>query len=231
MQRKTKKTISVIIPLYNQGKYVEEALYSVFNQTHPVNEIIVVNDGSTDNSLEVINPFRDKIIIIDKPHSGILDTVNEGLKKATGNFISFLDADDRWTRTKTEIQLQLLCQNPNIDMLFGCAQRFCMIVENNIETEKNMDVLPGNTRVGGLFKKELFEKIAYQTAATNAHEFMDWLNRAKEAGRTFMNHTDVVFERRIHDSNDGIRNKELQRQQYFASIKAALDRRRAKENK
>ncbi len=230
MQENTKKSISAIIPLYNQGKYIAEALDSIFNQTYPVNEIIVVNDGSTDNSLQVIRSFSDKIILIDKPHSGIQDTVNEGLKKATGDFISFLDADDRWTKTKTEIQLQLLSQNPSVDMLFGCAKRFYMIVENNIETEKNIDVLPGNTRVGGLFKKDVFEKIAYKTTATNVHEFMDWLNRAKEAGLTFMNHPDIVFERRIHDSNQGVLNKELQRQQYFTSIKAALDRRRAKEN-
>jgi glycosyltransferase involved in cell wall biosynthesis len=222
-------SISVIIPLYNQGKYVEEALNSVFNQTHKIDEIIVINDGSTDNGLEVINNFKDKITIINKANTGSRDSINEGLKIATGNFLAFLDADDRWIKNKTEIQLQLLENNPDIDIVFGNAKRFCMVNENDVIREKEIDILPGYSRQGGLFRRTVFERIPYKTEISSMHDFIDWYNRAKEAGVQSMSHPEIVFERRIHDSNEGIINKERQRQQYFTSIKAALDRRRAGE--
>jgi glycosyltransferase involved in cell wall biosynthesis len=225
------ENVSVIIPLYNQANYVEEALISIFNQTYKINQIIVVNDGSTDNGLEIINKFSDKIMIINKSNRGIQDTIYEGLKKTTGNFISFLDADDRWIKNKTEIQLELLSKNADIDMVFGNARRFNMGVENNIVKERIIDVMPGNTRVGGMFRRSVFEKVSYKSESSDVHEFMDWLIRAKDANLKSLNHQHIVFERRIHDNNQGVINKETQRQQYFNTIKASLDRRRANKNK
>ena len=90
--------VSVIVPVYNVGKYIEKCLDSLVNQTLKDIEIIVVNDGSKDNSIEIIKKFRekyqDKIKYYEKENGGLSDARNYGLKKATGDYICFVDSDD-----------------------------------------------------------------------------------------------------------------------------------------
>ena len=89
--------ISVIVPVYNAADFVEECLTSIRNNTFKDIEIICVNDGSTDNSLEILNSLKEqdsRIIVIDKPNGGPSDSRNAGLKAARGEYISFVDSDD-----------------------------------------------------------------------------------------------------------------------------------------
>ena len=89
--------ISIIVPIYNTEKYLERCLQSILNQSYRNIEIILVNDGSDDNSLAICNKYKDKdkrIIVIDKKHTGVADTRNIGLEKASGNYIGFVDSDD-----------------------------------------------------------------------------------------------------------------------------------------
>lgn len=89
--------ISVIIPVYNAEKYLAECLQSVLNQSLPDLEVICINDGSTDHSVQVLKTFQQKdsrIIIIDQPNQGVSAARNAGLKIASGKYIGFVDADD-----------------------------------------------------------------------------------------------------------------------------------------
>lgn len=89
--------ISVIVPVYNVGKYLEECLESLVNQTLENIEIICVNDGSTDNSLNVLNEYRKKdkrITVVNKANGGVSSARNIGLRIARGEYIAFVDADD-----------------------------------------------------------------------------------------------------------------------------------------
>lgn len=91
--------ISIIIPCYNAEKYIAETIQSVINQTHKNWELIIVNDGSTDNSIEIINKYIDldnRIKLINKENTGVSDTRNKGIVLAKGEFMAFLDADDVW---------------------------------------------------------------------------------------------------------------------------------------
>ncbi len=93
----TEIVISVVIPVYNVEKYLERCIESVVNQTYNNLEIIIVNDGSTDASLEVANRMKakyPKLIIIDQENSGVSSTRNAGMKAANGDYIAFLDSDD-----------------------------------------------------------------------------------------------------------------------------------------
>jgi glycosyltransferase involved in cell wall biosynthesis len=90
---------SVIIPLYNKEKYIVKAIQSVLDQTYSQFELIIVNDGSTDNSLNVVQPYlnQDKRIrLINQRNSGVSTARNNGVKVSGFNFIAFLDADDWW---------------------------------------------------------------------------------------------------------------------------------------
>ncbi len=86
--------ISVVIPCYNYASYVPEAIESALNQTLRAYEIIVINDGSTDNSLEAIRHFQDRVTVIDQENKGLIKTKNVGLEHAKGDWIIYLDADD-----------------------------------------------------------------------------------------------------------------------------------------
>lgn len=89
--------ISVLIPIYNVEKYLGECLESIINQTYSDLEIICINDGSTDNSLSIINKYAkldDRIVLIDKENSGYGDSMNRGLSIAKGEYISIVESDD-----------------------------------------------------------------------------------------------------------------------------------------
>ncbi len=105
--------ISIIIPAYNAEKTIGETVDSVQNQTLSDWELIIINDGSTDNTLSILNPIKDsRIKIFSYPNAGVAVARNRGISKARGNYIAFLDADDLWTPDKLELQLAALQKNP-----------------------------------------------------------------------------------------------------------------------
>lgn len=89
--------ISVIVPIYNSEKYLEQCLTSLVKQTYSDLEIILVNDGSTDSSMNICEKFKkedDRIILINKENQGLVRARKDGARKATGEYITFIDADD-----------------------------------------------------------------------------------------------------------------------------------------
>jgi len=103
--------VSVIIPVYNGERYVEETIRSVFDQTLQDFEIIILNDGSTDSSAEIIKRLQqedNRIIYIPKTNSGVSDTRNMGISKASGKYLAFLDADDVWKPGNLEKKIHSL---------------------------------------------------------------------------------------------------------------------------
>ena len=108
--------VSVIIPAYNAEKYITYAIKTVINQTHPDIEIIVIDDGSTDDTAEVLKPYMDRIIYHYQNNQGVTYTRNTGIDLATGEYIAFLDHDDYYLdANKTAEQVLLLESHPDWD--------------------------------------------------------------------------------------------------------------------
>ena len=105
--------ISVIIPIHNSSKYLKECLDSVVKQTYKNLEILIINDNSTDNSINIIKRYKDpRIKVINlKETSGAAIARNKGIEKATGEFITFIDSDDYWVLDKIEKQLKFIKEN------------------------------------------------------------------------------------------------------------------------
>lgn len=103
--------ISVIIPTYNRIDLIARALQSVFNQTLTAHEIIVIDDGSTDHSVEFIRAKFPSVILLSQKNNGVSSARNRGIKHATGNWIALLDSDDEWLPNKLKIQTDLLSKN------------------------------------------------------------------------------------------------------------------------
>lgn len=112
--------ISVIIPLYHSEKTILETLESVFRQTFSDFEIIAVNDGSKDSTLDILATIKDpRLKVFSYPNSGISPSRNRGISHAEGEFIAFLDHDDLWTPDKLELQLKALQENPDAAIAYS----------------------------------------------------------------------------------------------------------------
>lgn len=112
-------TVSVIIPTYQRADWVNEAIKSVLAQTYKDYEIIVINDGSTDNTTEVLNQFQDKIKLIEQENKGVSTALNIAIEKSQGQYIAFLDDDDIWLPNKLEKQILLLESNHRIGLIYS----------------------------------------------------------------------------------------------------------------
>ncbi len=115
--------VSIVISCYNYGQYVGKAINSALNQTQKPLEVIVINDGSTDDSLEQIKKYTSRIQIIDKKNEGVIVTKNIGLNLVKGEWIIFLDADDYLDKTYIEKCLKL-ARMDNLDMVYTDMQLF-----------------------------------------------------------------------------------------------------------
>ena len=116
-------SISVIIPVYNCDRYLAQAIESVLAQTYQPMEIIVVDDGSTDNSGAVAKNFGSSVRYYFHDNSGLGATRNRGIELAQGNFLAFIDADDLWVENKLSHQIAAFETNPQLDIVFGLAQQ------------------------------------------------------------------------------------------------------------
>lgn len=117
-------TVSVVIPTYNHAQYVLEALDSVFAQTRPADEVIVVNDGSPDDTADRLRPLVDsgRIRYMEQPNAGQGAARNRGLAEARGTYVAFLDDDDRWPPDKLQWQVDALERAPGAVMVYGPHQ-------------------------------------------------------------------------------------------------------------
>ncbi len=109
--------ISAVIPAYNSAKFLKEAIDSILQQTHPVDEIIIVDDGSTDQTEAIAKSFENKVHYIKQENKGPSAARNRGIMAATGDWIAFLDADDQWTANKIEKQLAALHKEPALKLI------------------------------------------------------------------------------------------------------------------
>ena len=110
--------VSVIIPTYNRSEFVKQAVQSVLDQTYKKIELIVVDDGSTDNTPEVLRKYWGEITYIYQERSERSKARNEGFRHSKGDYIAFLDSDDLWLPMKIEKQVQVLNEKPDVGLVY-----------------------------------------------------------------------------------------------------------------
>lgn len=145
--------VSVVIPTYNRSALVVEALRSVLRQTVRVREIVVVNDGSTDDTLERLGEFGDQIQVISQNNKGVSAARNRGIREARGSWIAFLDDDDVWVEDKIQLQFDIAQKQPEVGLIF-CS---FYLVDNNSDDPKIVAV-PHDFR-GYVFPKLLIKHV------------------------------------------------------------------------
>ncbi|MBL4592446.1 MAG: glycosyltransferase [Flavobacteriales bacterium] len=116
------KLVSVIIPLYNTERYIKETVVSVLNQTYKNLELIIIDDGSTDNSYQIVSELSngdDRVHIIQQQNMGVSVARNKGIEIAKGDYIFFLDSDDVWLPKNIELKVEIFKNFNTVDWLFG----------------------------------------------------------------------------------------------------------------
>lgn len=222
--------VSVIIPTYNSAKYLHECLESVFQQSYPRIEIIVVDDGSTDNTKELLSGVESRIKHISIQNHGAGVARNFGILAASGKYLAFLDSDDIWHKDKISLQVAAL-ENFNADIVYCGVKEFFQngsfgrtfhpIYEGHINEvyRRNPTYDPF---LGGpgtvLMKTELLARVGiFDPSVPGPSEDWDFFRRACKVSKVkFLE--DILLFRRIHDHN--ISRSSLNK--YYLSNRIAL---------
>lgn len=189
--------VSVIIPCYNQGKYLEDALTSVYNQTFKDFEIIIINDGSTDDSQEIIDKIKHpKVIKIHQTNKGVASARNEGIKRAAGEYILPLDADDKIASTYIEKAVYHIEKNSNLGIVYCEAEFFGVKTKKwNLPPYTLLNMLKANCIFcTALFRKKDCEIVGgYKEQQKNFWEDYDFWLSLIEMGREVFQIPEVLF--------------------------------------
>lgn len=186
---------SVVIPLFNKEKYIQNAIVSIQNQTYTDFEIIIVNDGSTDNGLEKVKPFlSEKIKLIEHfKNKGLSAARNSGIQNAASNYITFLDADDTWLPTYLQA-IKNLIDNFNEARIFATNMQYVypkktIAIDNKlsnypIDYKGYVDFFKENIKQGlycinsVCYHQSVFEKVGYFDEKITFSEEIDFYIRA-----------------------------------------------------
>lgn len=209
-----KGTVSIIIPCYNAEKYIAETIQSVMNQTYTNWEMIIINDGSTDNSVTILNQFLkedNRIQLINKSNSGVSDTRNKGLEIAQGDFVTFLDADDVWYITNLEKKVNFLV-SIGYDVVYSYCQlidEYAEPIDSILKGENNLKIadflsLKANYNTapsGVLFRKEVLQKIGGFDVNLSNNADQDILIQSLANGFKIGVIPEVLWNYRVHATN------------------------------
>ena len=222
-------TTSVIIPVYNGARYLRQALDSVIAQDHPIAEIIVVDDGSTDASGAIAESYGFPVRTISQANAGIGAARNTGLAEARGERIAFLDSDDVWPPGRLALLANALGRENGTDLVFGFARQF---LSPELPPEVAAGIRCPQTSQPGLIAgamladRDAFRRAGLFPVGRRVGEFIEWFVRAREAGVRHRMISEVVLLRRLHGENHGVRNRDAYGD-YVRIVREALARQRA----
>ena len=229
--------ISCIIPVFNGERYLGEALDSILAQTYRPIEIIVVDDGSTDGTGELVARYGDRIRYFRQNNEGAPTARNAGLSAARGAFVAFLDSDDLWHPDKLERQMARFEARPELDLCVTHLQRFWI---PELETERQRfqnhrfaEVLPGYITQTLLARRNVFDSVGNFNTSRRVGDPMDWFLRAAEQGMVMELLPDLLVYQRMHESNLSVEfgtrvMKPHMQDAILDVVKASLDRRRSR---
>ena len=226
----TSPSVSVIIPVYNCERFLAQAIESVLSQTYHANELIVVDDGSSDRSREIALSYPG-IKYLYQQHSGVAEARNRGIHNACGNFLAFLDSDDLWLPEKLSLQMRAFNNDSSLDIVTGYMEQFVSPKLDNQTTKKYS--FPDRPLVGYspsaiLIKRGALKKTGLFHEDFTGGEAISWFAQVFEKDVNILILNDVVARRRIHGNNLSIRKNPEKESTITRILKASLDRRRAK---
>jgi glycosyltransferase involved in cell wall biosynthesis len=213
--------VSAVVTAFNCERYLAEAIESALGQTLPPSEVVVVDDGSTDETRAVAGRYP--VRLVEQAHAGIGAARNRGVEATGGEWVAFLDGDDRWPPGRLDRLVAAITTDPELDVVFGHVEEFLSASAPPGASAPRR--LPGYLPSAALVRRQLFQHVGPFRTDLRTGEFVDWYMRALELGCRSVLLADVTLERRLHAANLS-RRREVWAD-YARIVKASLDRRRA----
>ncbi len=199
--------VSVIIPTYNRSSLLLEALDSVYKQTFPDFELIVIDDGSTDGTAKALDSYKDRLVYCFQNNRGVSAARNRGIRMARGRWIAFLDSDDLWLPDKLETQTRFFSQNP--EALICQTEEIWIRNGRRVNPMKKHRKYSGNiftpslrlclvSPSGVMIKKDLFEQVGLFDETLPACEDYDLWLRISARSPIFLIEQPLVVKRGGH---------------------------------
>jgi glycosyltransferase involved in cell wall biosynthesis len=220
--------ISVLIPVYNGARYLSECIQSVCDQTLPATEIIIIDDGSEDDTPKVAAEWGSRVRYQRVAHRGVSSARNHGLRLAETDVIAFIDSDDVWLPEKLQLQMAARSGANEPAMVFGYVQQF---VSSDLTPEEAAELKINTAPVPGLFPSTLLmrksdcDRVGLFDESIQTGEFIEWCSRASDMGIKTITVPETVCRRRLHRNNSGRRGAAMHGG-YVRMLKKVLDRRR-----
>jgi glycosyltransferase involved in cell wall biosynthesis len=221
--------VSVVMPAYNAQEFLAEAIESVERQAYEPLEVILVDDGSTDNTARVVSAFGERVHYFLQAHRGVAAARNMGLRLAKGELIAFLDADDLWPEQALRLELEILAKAQEVDAVMGLVQYVRISIDSSgqgIWQEIAEPTLSCNLGTA-LFRRCVFERVGHFDETLEQSEDLDWFMRLREHGVTIQVMNRVTLLYRIHTQNIS-RDRSVRLKLMMRALKQSLDRRRGK---
>jgi glycosyltransferase involved in cell wall biosynthesis len=217
-------SIAVVIPVLDSASYLCEAIDSVLAQSVAPADVIVVDNGSRDASIEIAESYGDPVRCIRQRVPTVGPGRNEGVEVVSSELLAFVDADDLWTPRKLELQLGALHAAPAPDLVFGSVEEFVSPELEGTGEHVARPVAPAPLIAAMLVRRELFMRIGLFREDLTAVE-LEWIARARHAGVVEHFVPSVVLRRRVHATNNT--RRPMMRQGYVNTVREVLHARRA----
>lgn len=203
--------VSVILPVYNAEKYIYQSIKSILTQEYKNIELIIINDGSTDATLNIINSFQDdRILILNRENKGLVSSLNEGIDASHGDYICRMDADDISLPQRLSTQVNTFLENPSLDFIFSDVllidddgNPICKawIGKDTNEIVNRIEWYNTIYHPSVMFKKNLVFKYGYYEKHSDIYEDKDLWLRFKSNGVTFFYLKEILLKYRLCKSS------------------------------
>lgn len=197
-------TIDVIIAVYNGADFIEAAVDSVRAQTWNAINIIIADDGSTDNTAAILlklSKYDSRIKILSLEHKGVAATLNAAINASTAPYIAFLDADDLWQEDKLSKQMQTITETGTTHC-FSLMREFESFDKGTVQTHgARAETLKGYSKITFLGARSLFDTFGLFDENVTIGDFVDWYSRIVRAGIPYIMLEEVLAFRRVHHNN------------------------------
>lgn len=217
-----KGLVSVILPVYNAEKYIYDAISSILNQSFKNFELLIINDGSTDGSLKIIEQFNDDRITLinNETNLQLINTLNKGIALSKGEYIARMDADDICHIDRLKKQVAFMESNPdyilcgswaNIIDLDGSKKGTIKRIDQHDLLKVNMLFTTPFIHPTVLLRSNVFTKERYSLDALHCEDLELWMRISEKYGGKFYNIPEYLLNYRIHNSNISVEHSEFQK--------------------
>jgi glycosyltransferase involved in cell wall biosynthesis len=224
----TRLHVSCIVTAYNSERWLADAIDSVLAQTYPDRDVVVVDDGSDDATLEVARNFGPAVRIVETANLGTAEARNAGLANSAGDLVAFLDADDRWRPGKVARQVERFEERADLAICTGMVETFWDgdVSEEERRARDRGKELAGWTWSAMAIRREVFDRIGTLAPYQRHADDTEWLLRVRAEGLTAELLPEVLADRRLHEDNLSWRQRAESLDEYLDLLLASVRERR-----